>query len=40
MVKGNLRLTLPGPHGSDISVDLLTRILAQARITRDEWIAP
>ena len=39
MVKGNRRLTLPGAHGADISVDLLVRILAQADIARDDWEA-
>jgi hypothetical protein len=39
MVRGTLRVRLPGPHGSEISVDLLARILSQAGITRDEWLA-
>jgi len=38
MVKGNLRLTIPNPHKQNIGVDLLTRILRQAGITREEWI--
>ena len=38
MIKGNLRLTVPNPHKEKISVDLLTRILRQAGITREEWI--
>lgn len=38
MVKGNLRLTIPNPHKQKISVDLLTRILRQAGIERNEWI--
>jgi predicted RNA binding protein YcfA (HicA-like mRNA interferase family) len=37
MVKGNLRLTLPNPHQSEIGRDLLSRILKQAGITREEW---
>ena len=37
MVKGNLRLTLPNPHQGEISKDLLSRILKQAGISRDEW---
>lgn len=37
MVKGELRLTLPNPHQSDIGRDLLARILRQAGIDRDEW---
>jgi predicted RNA binding protein YcfA (HicA-like mRNA interferase family) len=38
MLKGNLRLTIPNPHRQTISVDLLTRILRQAGITKQEWI--
>jgi len=38
MVRGNLRLTIPNPHKQIIGVDLLTRILRQAGITREEWI--
>ena len=39
MVKGELVLTIPNPHGSDISVGLLARVLRQAGITRAEWEA-
>jgi hypothetical protein len=28
----------PNPHKQNIGVDLLTRILRQAGITREEWI--
>lgn len=38
MVKGDLVLTIPNPHREEISVDLLTRILKQAGISRDEWL--
>jgi predicted RNA binding protein YcfA (HicA-like mRNA interferase family) len=38
MVRGNLRLTIPNPHKQNIGVDLLTRILRRAGITREEWI--
>jgi predicted RNA binding protein YcfA (HicA-like mRNA interferase family) len=38
MVKGNLVLTIPNPHKKEISVDLLSRILKQAGITKDEWL--
>ena len=38
MIKGNLRLTVPNPHKEKISVDLLSKILRQAQITREEWI--
>lgn len=37
MLKGKLRLTLPNPHRSDISVGLLTRLLGQAGIAQEEW---
>jgi predicted RNA binding protein YcfA (HicA-like mRNA interferase family) len=37
LVKGNLRLTLPNPHPGEISRDLLSRILKQAGISREEW---
>jgi len=38
MLKGDSRLTVPNPHRQTISVDLLTRILRQASITKQEWI--
>ena len=38
MIKGDLRLTVPNPHRTSISVDLLLRILKQAGITREEWL--
>ena len=37
MVKGQVKLAIPNPHQSDISRDLLARILRQAGISRDEW---
>lgn len=37
MIKGNLRLTVPNPHKKEIGVELLTRLLKQADISRDEW---
>ncbi len=37
MVKDNLRLTIPNPHQGDISRSLLSKILRQARISREEW---
>lgn len=39
LVRGNRRLILPNPHRGDISVDLLTRILKQAGVSREEWEA-
>lgn len=37
MKKGDLTLTLPNPHQSDIGMELLVRILRQDGINRDEW---
>ena len=37
MVKGSLRLYVPNPHGGEIDASLLTRILRQAGISREEW---
>jgi predicted RNA binding protein YcfA (HicA-like mRNA interferase family) len=38
MLRDNLVLTIPNPHRKEIDVDLLTRILKQAGITREEWL--
>lgn len=38
MHKGNLWLKIPNPHGEDVSVDLLKRILRQAEIPREAWL--
>ncbi len=37
MVRGNVVLTLPNPHRSEIGPELLVRILRQAGVSRDEW---
>ncbi len=37
MVKGALKVRLPNPHRSDVSKELLNRLLSQARISREEW---
>ena len=37
LLRGDMRLILPNPHRGEISVDLLTRLLRQARITREGW---
>ena len=39
MVRGSVRLTLPNPHRQEISADLLSRILRQAGIEREEWFS-
>ena len=38
MIKGNLVLTMPNLHKKEISVDLLSRILKQANIKKQEWL--
>jgi len=38
MIKDYLRLTMPNPHRQVIGVELLTKILKQAGLTRAEWI--
>ena len=38
MIKDNLTLTIPNPHSKDISTDLLSRILRQAGINKEDWI--
>lgn len=37
MQKGDLTLTLPNPHKSDIGPNFLLKILKQAGITREMW---
>ncbi len=37
MIKDDIRLTIPNPHKKETGVDLLSRILKQAGITREEW---
>ncbi len=39
MVKGDITLTLPNPHRSDISRGLLKRLLRQAGISTSDWDA-
>ncbi len=38
LVKGNVSVTIPNPHEGDISIDLLSRILRQAGISRSDWM--
>jgi len=38
MVKGEIQLTIPNPHGGVIGVNLLEIILNEARISREEWL--
>ncbi|MEX1254550.1 MAG: type II toxin-antitoxin system HicA family toxin [Dehalococcoidia bacterium] len=37
MKRGTLKVRIPNPHGSDISVSLQKEILRQAGITRSAW---
>ena len=37
LVKGELKLYIPNPHDDDIGRELLSRILRQAGIDRDDW---
>ena len=37
MRKGDVTVRIPNPHSADIGVELLSRILRQAGIHRDEW---
>lgn len=39
MLKGDVVLTVPNPHGSDIGIELLKRILKQAGINPNNWRA-
>lgn len=39
MTRGDVTVAIPNPHGGDISVGLLRRILDQAGVTRTEWEA-
>ena len=37
LVRWTLRLRIPNPHGADIGANLLTRILRDAGVSREEW---
>jgi len=37
MQRGDMSLTIPNPHGSDIGPKLLGQVLRQAGIERNEW---
>ncbi len=37
MVKNNLRVRIPNPHGKDIPVFLINEILKQAGVSKKEW---
>lgn len=37
MQRGGLSLTIPNPHGGDIGPKLLSQLLRQAGIAKEEW---
>ncbi len=37
MMRGTHRLTLPNPHHSEIGTELLSRLLRQIGVSREEW---
>jgi len=37
MIRGNLTLRVPNPHRGDVGKELLSRVLRQAGISRDDW---
>jgi len=37
LVRGELRVRIPNPHGKDLSAALVSEILRQAGISRKEW---
>jgi predicted RNA binding protein YcfA (HicA-like mRNA interferase family) len=37
MVRDDVTVRIPNPHRGDIGVALLTRLLRQAGVRRDEW---
>ena len=40
MMRGTISLRVPNPHESDIGSGLLSRILKQACVPREEWERP
>ena len=37
MIRGDQRIRIPNPHKSDIGINLLSRILKEAGIEKEEW---
>jgi len=37
MARGNVTVAIPNPHQGDIAVDLLSRVLRKAGISKEEW---
>jgi predicted RNA binding protein YcfA (HicA-like mRNA interferase family) len=38
MLRGDLTVIIPNPHEGDIGVGLLSRLLRQAGVSREEWL--
>jgi hypothetical protein len=38
MRRGNVTVIIPKPHEGDIGVGLLSRLLRQAGVSREEWL--
>ena len=39
MSKGNFKVKMPNPHGSQLSVGFIRQLLREADITPEEWDA-
>jgi len=39
MIRGDITVRIPNPHHGDVGMELLSRILRQAGIAKDEWEA-
>lgn len=37
MTRGDVLLAIPNPHGGDIGIGLLARVIRQAGVSRREW---
>lgn len=37
MSKGILKLRIPNPHSKEISISLLSEIIKQAKISKEDW---
>ncbi len=37
MVRNEVVVTIPNPHGGDIGIGLLARVLRQAGVSRESW---
>ncbi|MGO8765126.1 MAG: type II toxin-antitoxin system HicA family toxin [Limisphaerales bacterium] len=39
MVKGPMKLPIPNPHGAVLSVGMVSEILKEIGVSRDEWFS-